>query len=66
MSQSSMLVIALRRLTCVYLFMGDPGYRKGKREIREKWGRGLVMLYGISTFMGYLMPNLVYKYLLDK
>ena len=28
-------------------------------------GFGLVAIYGISTILGYLMPNLVYTYILD-
>ena len=28
-------------------------------------GFGLVGFYGISTIVGYLMPNLVYTYILD-
>ena len=35
--------------------------------IQEQWipGVDLVWFYGISTIIGYLMPNLVYTYILS-
>ena len=49
-------------VTCLMAYQLSMGYLMPKSNLFEN---GLVGFYGISTLVGYLMPNPLYTYILD-
>ena len=56
-----------------WVLLPHPGFVTGhiklhmlvRLQILEPWGMWLLMFYGISTLVGYLIPNPVYTYILN-